>query len=259
MNPIEALRSCLPGVRRYSRALAGSQSAGDTLVERVLGQVHLANASSLNGARHSMLQGVSRLYNGETPPFARAEQIGAEARDLTYRLTAMTPLSRQALLLVSMEQLPRDSAAAILGVSRAKLDELLAAARSEIAALTATDVLIIEDEAILALELEKLLIDMGHRVSGNARTRQAAVASARTKRPGLVLADIKLADGSSGIDAVNDITRIALVPSIYVTAYPERLLTGEKLEPTYVVTKPYSPSVLRAIVAQVLFATPSVQ
>ena len=121
------------------------------------------------------------------------------------------------------------------------------------AAQIATDVLIIEDEALIALDLEALLENLGHRVVGVARTRSEAVAIARNKRPGLILADIQLADGSSGLDAVNDLLNTFEVPVIFITAYPERFLTGERPEPAFLVSKPYQPATVSALVSQALF------
>ena len=71
-------------------------------------------------------------------------------------------------------------------------------------------------------------------------TRDEAVQQAiGESRPGLVLADIQLADDSSGIDAVKDILADFEVPVIFITAFPERLLTGERPEPTFLITKPF--------------------
>ncbi len=123
----------------------------------------------------------------------------------------------------------------------------------QLAAQIATDVLIIEDEALIALDLEALLENLGHRVVGVARTRSEAAAIARNKRPGLILADIQLADGSSGLDAVNDLLNMFEVPVIFITAYPERFLTGERPEPAFLVSKPYQPATVSALVSQALF------
>ena len=68
----------------------------------------------------------------------------------------------------------------------------------------------------------------------------------------LVLADIQLADDSSGIDAVNEILTEMACPVIFITAYPERLLTGERPEPAFLVTKPFNPESLKAVIAQAL-------
>mgnify|MGYP002650438972 CR=1 FL=1 len=72
-------------------------------------------------------------------------------------------------------------------------------------------------------------------------------------RPGLVLADIQLADDSSGIDAVKDILAEFQVPVIFITAFPERLLTGDRPEPAFLISKPYSEEQVRSAVSQAMF------
>lgn len=69
----------------------------------------------------------------------------------------------------------------------------------------------------------------------------------------MVLADIQLADGSSGIDAVNDILAASAIPVIFITAFPEHLLTGERPEPTFLVTKPFDENMVKALISQALF------
>jgi CheY-like chemotaxis protein len=113
--------------------------------------------------------------------------------------------------------------------------------------------MIIEDEPIIAMDLETIVRDLGHHVVGVAVTRDEAVAMALDKRPGLVLADIQLADDSSGIDAVKDILAQFSVPVIFITAFPERLLTGERPEPTFLITKPFQRSTVKAAISQALF------
>jgi CheY-like chemotaxis protein len=118
---------------------------------------------------------------------------------------------------------------------------------------TATTVLIIEDEPLIAMQLEDLVVALGHEVCGTAATRMQAQAVFASTTPGLVLADIQLADGSSGLDAVDDILATTSVPVIFITAYPERLLTGDRPEPTYLVTKPFREATVRAAISQALF------
>jgi CheY-like chemotaxis protein len=103
------------------------------------------------------------------------------------------------------------------------------------------------------MDLSDLVTAAGHDVCGVATTASEAVAAAERERPDLVLADIQLADGSSGIDAVRQILSSFQVPVIFVTAFPDRLLTGERPEPTFLITKPYSPDMVRAAVSQALF------
>ncbi len=94
---------------------------------------------------------------------------------------------------------------------------------------------------------------LGHRVLGVARTHKEAMALAKVKRPGIILADIQLADGSSGLDAVNEMLRSFEVPVIFITAYPERFLTGERPEPAFLIAKPFQPSTVSAVLSQALF------
>jgi CheY-like chemotaxis protein len=103
------------------------------------------------------------------------------------------------------------------------------------------------------MDLEALVTELGHRVTHIARTEKEALNAIAEHEPGLVLADIHLADGSSGLDAVNGILAACAVPVIFITAYPERLLTGERPEPTFLVTKPFRPEVVKAIISQALF------
>ena len=123
----------------------------------------------------------------------------------------------------------------------------------ELAEELATDVLIIEDEVLIALDLEALIAGLGHRVTGVARTHAEAIKLAHANSPGLILADIQLADGSSGLEAVNELMRSFDAPVIFITAYPERFLTGERPEPAFLVSKPFQPAMVSALVSQALF------
>jgi CheY-like chemotaxis protein len=139
-------------------------------------------------------------------------------------------------------------------VDRPTLQQLVEESGRELAVQIATDILIIEDEALIAMDLENLVENLGHEVTGIARTRAEAVTLAKAKRPGLILADIQLADGSSGMDAVNELLTTFEVPVIFITAYPERFLTGERPEPAFLVPKPYQPSTVSALISQALFS-----
>ena len=110
----------------------------------------------------------------------------------------------------------------------------------------------IEDDPLMAVDLERCVEDLGHRVINVARTAAQAVASAKASRPDLILSDVQLADGSSGIDAVNEICNEIDVPVIFVTSYPDRFLTGTRPEPTFLIPKPFHPETVKAIVAQAL-------
>ena len=169
------------------------------------------------------------------------------------RLSNITPLPRQAFLLFSLEGFSEEEVAFILGIDVAETRRLADAAGRELAAEIATDVLIIEDETFIAMDLESLVKNLGHHVIGVARTHSDAVALAKNKKPGLILADIQLADGSSGLDAVNELLRTFEVPVVFITAYPERFLTGERPEPAFLISKPFQPAMVSAVASQALF------
>ena len=102
-------------------------------------------------------------------------------------------------MLTALEGFSRSEAAHILGVSEGDQAELERAAIAEIEAELSTRVLVIEDEPIIAADLESLVEELGHKVTGNATTYTEAMEMVKSDPPGLVLCDIQLADGSSGI------------------------------------------------------------
>jgi CheY-like chemotaxis protein len=161
---------------------------------------------------------------------------------------------RQALLLTAVEGFSAGEASTILSLPVEEVEAAIDAARTTIENSLRSRILIIEDEAIIAMHIEALVKEAGHEVAGVAQTRTEAVSLAGQTSPELVLADISLADGSSGIDAVREILEMMDVPIIFVTAFPERLLTGERPEPTYLITKPFEPLMLMATIAQALMA-----
>lgn len=246
----------LPFLRRYARAMTGSQTQGDAYVRATLEAIVAAPDDFPQGVDprlglYHMFHRVwssAPLEDGAAPADEDARQALARAR-----LARVRPLPRQALLLTAMEGFGHREAAWLMGVPVEDADALVAEALREIERQTRADVLIIEDEPIIAMDIETIVRDMGHEVTGIAVTRDEAVDLAAARRPGLVLADIQLADDSSGIDAVKDILAMATVPVIFITAFPERLLTGERPEPTFLITKPFQRSTVKAAIAQALF------
>ncbi len=244
----------IPYLRRYARALTGSQATGDAYVAAVLTAIIEEPAIFSTGidARVALYQVFSRIWssmpvNMEPTPGLELE-VGPDRT-----LEALAPLSRQVFLLATVEGFTTDETATIAGISVEEVDAALDKVGREIAEIVATDVLIIEDEPIIAMDIEALVEDLGHRVTGNARTHTEAIRMVKEKRPGLVLADIQLADGSSGLDAVNEILEELEVPVIFITAYPERLLTGMRPEPVFLITKPFQTQTVKAIISQALF------
>lgn len=255
MSIATAVAPHLPYLRRFARALTGSQESGDAYVVAVL-EALIADPGSFEPSlspRTALYAAFVRVWDSvdlnQSAEAAASPDFGTTDR----RLEALTPKPRQAFLLVAVEGFSTSEAARVLGVSEWEVKKLIDMAGTEIANQIAADVLIIEDEPLIAMDLEALVADIGHRVTSVARTHTEAVEAVKRHRPGLVLADIQLADGSSGLEAVNEILSTIDVPVIFITAYPERLLTGEKPEPVFLITKPFQPETVKAIISQALF------
>jgi DNA-directed RNA polymerase specialized sigma24 family protein len=246
----------LPFLRRYARALTGSQSTGDAFVQATL-EAALADeelANSLKGGRVPLYAAFNKVWSSAYLEVgADTSGRGAHESAAQDQLRKITPINRQALLLTTVEDFSPSEAAAIMGVGEDDVKRMVAEAVEEIERETTTSVLIIEDEPLISMQLEDLVRSLGHDICGTAATRAQVQEVVAEKTPGLVLADIQLADGSSGLDAVDDILAIDSVPVIFITAYPERLLTGDRTEPTYLITKPFHEDTVRAAISQALF------
>jgi DNA-directed RNA polymerase specialized sigma24 family protein len=253
MSRSQLVAEHLPLLRRYARALTGSQASGDAYVGAMLEA--LLQDQSLMDEKQGARAGLYRLFTQIWNSVALNDE--AEVTSLPMpserRLSNITPLPRQAFLLLSLEGFSEEEVAFILEADVREVRELADTAGREMAAEIATDVLIIEDETFIAMDLESLVKNLGHNVIGVARTHSDAVVLAKNKRPGLILADIQLADGSSGLDAVNELLRTFEVPVVFITAYPERFLTGERPEPAFLISKPFQPAMVSAVASQALF------
>jgi CheY-like chemotaxis protein/DNA-directed RNA polymerase specialized sigma24 family protein len=255
MSLLARLAPHLPYVRRYARALTGSQQTGDQYVRVALealaaGEQTLPEQLSPRVALYHVFHaiwGTSGAQLEDRNPDAEGHHAPAD------RLMRIAPRSRQAFLLTALEGFTPSEAAQILDTGYPEVERLIAQAQADIDAELATDVLIIEDEPVIAADIEALVRELGHNVVDIAATRTEALDAIAKKQPGLVLADIQLADGSSGIDAVKDILGQFNVPVIFITAFPERLLTGERPEPTFLITKPFQPETVKAAIGQALF------
>jgi len=257
MSISQAILRHMPYLRRFSRALSGSQEGGDAYVLATL-ETAIADPTRLV-ADEDLKISLYRLFleiwtsspiNAHTDTFGLAPGDEAGAR---RNLDAISLQPRIAFLLGALEGFSLGEIARALSVSETRAAALIDTASSEIAGQLATDVLIIEDEPLIALDLRGLVEELGHRVVAVARTHKEAVEAISRTPPGLILADIQLADGSSGLEAVNEILGSLSTPVIFVTAYPERFLTGEPPEPAFLIAKPFSVDSLKAIISQALF------
>ena len=255
MSIATAVAPHLPYLRRFARALTGGQSSGDAYVVAVLEAfIEDPNAFARDlPARIALYRAFVKVWDSISLNTDAGEAAPEDADSADCNLDAITPRPRQAFLLMALEGFSLSEAAQVLDLPAQEVKALIDQAGAEIAEQIAADILIIEDEPLIAMDLESLVTEVGHRVLGVARTHAEAVAAVAARRPSLVLADIQLADGSSGLEAVNEILNTINVPVIFITAYPERLLTGQKPEPTFLITKPFQPETVKAVISQALF------
>lgn len=255
MGFVERFGPHLPFLRRYARALTGSQESGDAYVKVSLAAL-AESPDELLAEGHSDRIALYRFCHviwQSTGAQLESREAPEAAETYDERLQALAPRQRQAFLLTAMEGFNKREAAEILGTDLDEIDALIVQALAEIDSELETRVLIIEDEPIIAADLSALVQELGHSVTGNAATHKEAVDLARKMPPGLVLCDIQLADNSSGLDAAAEILEDFDVPVIFVTAYPERLLTGERREPAYLISKPFQSNTVKAAISQALF------
>lgn len=246
MNGLNSLRDEFPQLRRCGRALTGEQRLADICVIQVMDAL-LTNPEAIRDLTRVDLY---RRYLEMLDATARVEGQGS----FTERYS---PLHRQAHWLKVVEDFTEDEVAEILQQSPEQVRDHLKVYDGAVGRQTQADVMIIEDEALIAHDLKRIAASMGHKVIGVARTQSGAISKYLKHRPHLILSDVQLADGTSGIDAVETIHHVTDVPVIFITAFPERLLTGARAEPAFLISKPFEPNVVSATVSQALFLADS--
>ncbi|MHB8883645.1 MAG: response regulator [Methylovirgula sp.] len=256
MTISQAISAHIPYLRRFSRALTGTQAGGDAYVLATLEAVVADPAEFAENA--DLKIALYRLFLkvwGSMPVNEHVDQMSfsADERGAQRNLEAIPLRPRVAFLLSSLEGFDTAEVARAMDLSLDEAARLIDLAGKEISNQIRTDVLIIEDEPLIAIDIQMLVEELGHRVIHVARTHHEAVEAVRATKPGLILADIQLADGSSGLEAVNQILGSLSVPVIFITAYPERFLTGTPPEPAFLITKPFGVDSLKAIISQALF------
>jgi CheY-like chemotaxis protein/DNA-directed RNA polymerase specialized sigma24 family protein len=256
MPGTEEISEYLPYLRRFARALSGSQKSGDAYVLATLETIvaEPKGFHDLGGGRTALYRMFIDIWTS-TRVNDHVEETASSDNERGARrsLDAIGLRPRIAFLLSTLEEFDTHDISSILSVSTREANDLIQQAGAEIADQIRTDVLIIEDEPMIAHDLQSIVEDLGHQVIGVASTHAKAIKAVADKRPGLILSDIQLADGSSGLDAVNQILAEFEVPTIFITAYPERFLTGERPEPAFLITKPFRVDSLRALISQALF------
>ncbi|MAN66645.1 response regulator [uncultured Hyphomonas sp.] len=247
----DLISSELPYLRRYARGLMGEQQNGDEAVEDMIESLifRISVAPDLKFQKADLFAELDKSISKRVSTLT--DETG-----IAKILNAMTTLQRRSLLLTVVEGFSVQEAARILSVGVPDVEEMLRTAESAIANEVSTSVLIIEDESMISYQLSQIVTEAGHKVVGVATTQTEAVQLAGESEFGLILSDLRLADGSVGIDAVKEIfSKLNReVPVIYITAYPEMLLQGQDDEPSYLIPKPFEPLHVRTVVDQAILS-----
>ncbi|HEV2681755.1 MAG TPA: response regulator [Rhodanobacter sp.] len=159
-------------------------------------------------------------------------------------------IGRAVYVLTTIEKFSLREAAHILDLTPPEAQDLLETLRKN--RPQKARVLILEDIEIVALDLKNIATRAGCQVVAVAYTEEEAVAKAQQSRPDLLLMDINLDGRGSGLKAAERILRSMDVPVIFITAYPERLLTAPRPEPTYLIAKPFVPETIISTIEQAL-------
>ena len=244
----------LPYLRRYARALTGSQTSGDNYAIATLEAI--LEDRSLFEEGQSVKVTLFRCFHAiwiSSGATAVEDSAGAIGKAQAH-LATLAVNTREALLLATLEEFSIADIAVVMDTDRDEVRHLISVAHKDMEDSVLGKVMIIEDEAIIAADLHAIATHLGHSVTGIARTRTDAVKLGQEDRPDLILADIQLADNSSGIDAVNDLLgMIGDIPVIFITAFPERLLTGDRPEPAFLISKPYKEEQVQSAISQAMF------
>lgn len=234
------LKTQIPYLRRFGAVVSNCQRQADLTVLLLMNELlHSFEFDEVADAPRAVLY--KRFL--EILPFAFG---GRE-------LPLPTPVSRQADLLISVEGFSHDETARILGVPVAQIPALLEAAYRDRAEGRRARILIIENEPRIAMELKRYSRELGHVVSGTAATRKRAMQIAQRDKLDLILSDERLGDGSSGVDVVRTIRGEKDLPVIFITGFPEVILSRQHEEPLFLIAKPCTADAVKAMISQALF------
>jgi DNA-binding NarL/FixJ family response regulator len=113
-------------------------------------------------------------------------------------------------------------------------------------------VLVVEDEALIAMELESILEQQGHEVVDAVATEADAIAAARLTRPDLVLMDVRLARGGDGVATAIRLRQELGIRSIFITAQSDQVTRARAAaaEPAGFLGKPLSPDLLARLIRE---------
>lgn len=224
------LGTLLRDLRQHAQALTGNRKLGDDLVDLASADLFANMASP--PAQPDLAVQLFRLFHDR------------------LRADGMTDLDRAAHLLHEIEKFALPEIVTILHITHQAAEQAFKSARTRFQRTEPAKVLLVEDEAILSMEMTILISDLGHRVTGVAMTQEQAIEMTRKDPADLIVLDINLADGSSGLDAYRKIVDVTdEVPVIVSTGFPDRLLAEEADCPIFLLVKPSTDAQFQAAIS----------
>lgn len=241
----------LPHLRRYARALTGRTEDGDDLVTRCVEAAVMAPTRfGVPGSSRAPLYAlINALFDGERE--GRPLQSG---NPIERALNALPEAERRLYLLCALEELPLPEAARVVGMTVDRAERALSRAREALRDTLKARVLVVEDNAVAAIDLTEMITEMGHEVCGTAATEREALTLVNAERPTLALLDVGLARGDNGIAVAQKLRDLFGLPVIFVTGCSGEFdrLGLSPMGP--VIRKPFTPEAVRDAVTHAVFA-----
>jgi CheY-like chemotaxis protein len=228
----------LKNIFRYASCILGNRQLSRIAIVEAL------KAQAINGgsSRFELYRAVNEAAVSSAPlaevRFSGGCGIGTELLKLPHQ-------RRQIVALRAVMGFSYGDVGEIMGMTEAAVRRAYVSSLLELRAKPA--VLIIEDEAMIALDLQKIIKTLGLSVAGIAKNREEALRIVGLSHPKLIVADYRLRD-ETGIDVVNAIREQIHADVIYITAHPEAVTEQLGAASEVVLSKPFN---ARALVAAV--------
>jgi CheY-like chemotaxis protein len=230
----------LKNLRRYAFCLLGNRILSEAAVEAAL-KALAPDIGPAFGRAMSRLDLYRQVNQTARTALRKSNVTAAAGSGLHARMLRLPEEQRQVAALHAAIGLPCGDVASILDVSEEYVRQTYALSLLALQRKPAA-VLIIEDEALIARELQQIVTKLGLVVAGMAKNRAEALRIAGQSKPQLILADYML-KGDTGVDVVKAIRENQDANVIYITAHPEAVAAmGEERD--LIVSKPFS---LRAV------------
>jgi len=116
------------------------------------------------------------------------------------------------------------------------------------------NILIVEDENIIAMDIQFMLENLGYKISGVVSSGEDSIKKASNMLPDLILMDIKLKGKIDGVSAANQIYKSLRIPVVYLTAYSDNTTMDRAKETMHFgfISKPFEEKELQNIIEETL-------